>query len=184
LWGALPGRTGVCLVVGSAAVGALLTALARREPGVVLGVLLVAGTLVATLAVKPRAVYRIIPVPALSYLVAAVLAGMIHDRANGTSSTALAVGATQWIASGFVAMTTATILAIVIAVVRWGTSRGPVDDTADGLPTSADGPPTSADGSARRAPAPRTRPRDEDGYHRDYRASAAMRPPRDGQRRA
>ena len=187
LWGALPGRTGVCIVVGSAAVGALLTALARSEPGAVLGVFLVAGTLVAALAVKPGAVYRIIPVPALSYLVAAVLAGMIHDRANGTSSTALAVGATQWIASGFVAMTIATILATVIAVIRWGARRASASRATDDSLSAADGGPGRPESRgafpSRGTPPPRTRPRDEDDYYRGYRASTTARRPRGGQRR-
>jgi hypothetical protein len=50
---------------------------------------------------------------------AAVIAGLIHDRATDTSNTALTLNGVQWIASGFVAMTAATILAIVIAAGRW-----------------------------------------------------------------
>src|ERR1700691_4536824 len=48
-WGALPGMVGVCMVVGSAALGALLTALTNHEPGAVLGVFLVAGTFIGAL---------------------------------------------------------------------------------------------------------------------------------------
>jgi hypothetical protein len=166
------------MVIGSAAVGALITAMAGSDPGLVLGVFLVAGTVAAGLAVQPRAVYRIIPVPALSYLGAAVLAGIVHDRANGTSGTALAVGATQWIASGFVAMSAATILAIAMAIVRWSTKgRGPR--------RPGDRPPgPGTDGSRRRRaggspPAPRGRQRDPEFF-----APAAVRPQRDGIRGA
>jgi hypothetical protein len=130
-------------VIGSAAVGALITALARSEPGLVLGVFLVGGTVIAGLAIQRRAVYRIIPVPALAYLVAAVLAGIIHDRANGTSGTALAVGATQWIASGFLAMSAATIVAIVLTVARWHSRNG-------GPPRPGGRPPAAGAGSSRR----------------------------------
>jgi len=178
LWGTLPGRAGVYLVIGSAAVGALITALARSEPGLVLGLCVVAGTLAAALAVHPRAVYRIIPAPALSYLVAAVLAGMIHDRANGTSSTALAVGATQWIASGFVAMTAATLLAIVITAARFRAGRR-------GPRRPGGHPPGQDADSPRRGPAAGRRPPALRGRYRDdpeYRAPAAGRLPRDDAR--
>lgn len=105
-------------MIGSAALGALITVTAKSEPGLVLGISVFTGTLAATLAVQPRAVYRIIPVPALAYLGAAVLAGLIHDRASDTSGVAVTIGSTQWIASGFVAMTAATILAILMTTAR------------------------------------------------------------------
>jgi hypothetical protein len=110
-------------VCGSAVAGALGTVLTRNEPGLMLGVFLVAGTLAAVLAVRPRAVYLIIPVPALAYLVAATITGLIHDHATDTSRAALAVSAAQWIASGFPAMTIATILAIAITAARWPRHR-------------------------------------------------------------
>ena len=84
-----------------------------------LGVFLLAGTATAVLAVRPRAAYLIIPVPALAYVVAATIAGLIHDRADDTSHTALAIRAAQWIASGFLAMTAATLLAIAVTAARW-----------------------------------------------------------------
>ena len=118
-WGRLPGRFGVLVVIGSAAIGALLTALTGSSPGIVLGVCLVAGTVAGAFAVRPRTGYLIIPVPALAYLVAALIAGLIYDRSNDGSGTFLAVNSTQWIASGFIAMAVATGLAIVIMVVRW-----------------------------------------------------------------
>jgi hypothetical protein len=118
-WGALSGRLGVSIVFGAAAVGLLVTLLTRREPGDLLGAFLVAGTIVAALAVHPRVAYLIIPVPALAYLVTGTIAGLIHDRAADTSHTALAVNGVQWIASGFLTMTAATVLAVAIAAVRW-----------------------------------------------------------------
>jgi hypothetical protein len=118
-WGSLTGRGGVCIVVGGAALGALITVLAGTGPGPVLGVSLVAATLAAALAIQPGAVYRIIPVPALAYLVMATAAGLVGDRAAGTSHTALAVSAAQWIASGFLPMTVATLLAIAVTAIRW-----------------------------------------------------------------
>jgi hypothetical protein len=118
-WGSLPGWLGVLLVLTSAALGALATALSHREPGTVLGVFVLAGTAAATLIVRPRAVYLIIPVPALAYVVAAAVAGLVHDHATDTSRAALAVSAAQWIAGGFTVMAGATVLAIVATIARW-----------------------------------------------------------------
>jgi hypothetical protein len=92
--------------------------LTHGEPGTVLGVFLIAATIAGAYAVRPEAVRLIIPVPALAYSGAAVIAGLIHDRATGTSHTALAIGAVQWVASGFLAMSTATVLAIAITAAR------------------------------------------------------------------
>jgi hypothetical protein len=148
-------------VTGSAAFGALVTVLTGSEPGSVLGVLLVAGTAAAALAVKPRAVYVIIPVPALAYVAAATMAGLVHDRATDTSTAALAVSAAQWVASGFLAMTAATVLAILVTAARWLStrrrSRGP------GYPAPAaraDGPRRTQAG--RSPSAPRRPERDAD----------------------
>ena len=93
------------------------------EPGVLLGIFLLAGTAAGALAVHPRAAYLIIPVPALAYLAAAIAAGLIHDHAADTSHTALAISAAQWIASGFFTMTAATLLAIAVAAGRWAAAR-------------------------------------------------------------
>jgi hypothetical protein len=109
----------VFLVIGCAVLGMLATVATRTEPGSVLGAAVVAGTAAAVLAVRQRSVYLIIPVPALAYVVAATAAGLIHDRADDSSLTGLAVHAAQWIASGFVPMSIATLLAIAATAVRW-----------------------------------------------------------------
>jgi hypothetical protein len=118
-WGSRPGRLGVFAIITAALLGAVLTAISSRDPGPVLGAFILVGTAVAASVVRLRSVYVIFPVPALAYVGAAVIAGLIHDRATDTSNTALTLSAVQWIASGFVVMTAATILAIVIAAGRW-----------------------------------------------------------------
>src|SRR6266496_515330 len=60
----------------------------------------------------------IFPVPVLSYLVGALISGFVFNR-SGTSKTALAIGAAQWVANGFFAMALATVLAVAIVAVRW-----------------------------------------------------------------
>jgi hypothetical protein len=109
----------VCIIIGFAALGALATAGAGTEPGALLGAFLVVGTIIGGLAVQPRGVYLIIPAPALCYVVTAVMAGLIHDRATDSSKTVLAVNGAQWVASGFIAMCIATILAILLTAIRW-----------------------------------------------------------------
>ena len=90
-----------------------------RAPGFMLGVFVVIGTVVAALAVRPRAGRLIFPVPVLAYLVAALTSGIIYNRSDDSSKTAVAIGAAQWIASGFTAMAFATVAAIVLITVRW-----------------------------------------------------------------
>ena len=116
--GTLSGGVGVGIVAGSALLGAVITIVLRREPGAVLGVFLVLGTLIAGLAVRPRSARLVIPAPALSYVVAASVAGAIHDRAADTSNTGLLLHSGNWIATGFYAMTIATVLAIVLTGIR------------------------------------------------------------------
>ena len=91
----------------------------RGTPGVLLGLFVVAGTVVAALAVRPTTGRMLLPVPVLSYLVAALISGVIHDPALVSSKTQLAVDAAQWIADGFFAMALATALAAVITAARW-----------------------------------------------------------------
>lgn len=122
-WGSRPGRLGIALVIGAALAGLLVTVVTGSEPGVALGIFLLAGTAAGALAVHPRAAYLIIPVPALAYLAAAILAGLLHDHAADTSHAALAVSAAQWIAGGFFAMAAATVLSIAVAAVRWAAQR-------------------------------------------------------------
>jgi uncharacterized protein DUF6542 len=122
-WGSRPGRFGVLLVIAGTLAGLIGTVLTGSEPGFLLGAGLIVGTLCGAVAVQPRAAYLIIPVPALSYVVAAIVAGFIHDHAIDTSRTELAVGLTQWVATGFLAMVTATLLAMAIAAIRWLGSR-------------------------------------------------------------
>jgi Domain of unknown function (DUF6542) len=110
-------------VIGAALLGALGTVIMGRDPGSLLALFVIIGTIAAGLAVHDRAAYLIIPVPALAYVAAAIMAGAIHDRAIDTSRTQLLVSAGQWVASGFLAITAATIVAVLITAVRWLQSR-------------------------------------------------------------
>jgi hypothetical protein len=118
-WGALQGGLGVCIIVASAALGTIATMVTRREPGLLLGLFVIAGTVAAALAVRPRTGRMILPVPVLAYLVGALTSGIVFNRSAGSSGTALAIGAAQWIANGFFAMVLATVLAASITAARW-----------------------------------------------------------------
>ena len=122
-WGSLQGGLGVCIIVAGTAIGAIVTMVTGRAPGLLLGAFVVIGTIAASLAVRPRAGRMILPVPVLSYLVAALVSGVIYNRGDGASKAALAIGAAQWIADGFFPMALATALAIGLIAVRWLLSR-------------------------------------------------------------
>jgi hypothetical protein len=141
IWhGSLGGGLAVCVIVGSAVIGAIATIVTRAQPGSVLGLSVLAGTVAAALTVQPRAGRLIFPVPALSYLIAALVSGVVYDRAS--NKTELAVGAAQWIASGFFVMVMATLLAIALTTVRWfmwrRDQRGPVPPQYGGFADGRD----------------------------------------------
>jgi hypothetical protein len=141
-WGSLPARTGILVVIGSAVLGGIVTAATGSTPGLALGVFVIGGTAVAVLAVRPRCVFLIIPVPALSYMAAATAAGLVEisGQAAGATLTTLAVGVAQWMASGFLAMTTATLLAIAAAAGRWPSRRRGPRGPGHRPPTARTGP--------------------------------------------
>jgi len=118
IWqGSLRGGLGVCVIVGSALIGTIATIVTKSQPGAVLGLFVLAGTVAAALTVQPRTGRLIFPVPVLSYLIAALVSGVIYDRSS--NKTQIAVGAAQWVASGFFVMVLATLLAIALTTVRW-----------------------------------------------------------------
>jgi hypothetical protein len=132
-WGAMAGWMGVFIVAVATMLGIIGTLLAKRDPGTALGVLVIIGTIAAGFAVRPRASYVIVPVPALAYVFGALATGYVHDKAADTSHTALVFNAAQWVASGFTTMAVATLAALVIAVARWALdSRGAWSSRAGG----------------------------------------------------
>jgi hypothetical protein len=118
-WGRYPAWAGLLMVPAAAVLGAAVTVASHRDPGRMLAFFVVAGTVAAGTSIRARSAYTIIPAPALAYAAAAVIAGLIHDRAIDTSRTALEINAVQWVADGFIAMTAATILAAVLVIARW-----------------------------------------------------------------
>ena len=148
---------------------------ARSAPGSLLGFFVVAGTVTAALAIRPRAGRMIFPVPVLSYLVAALLSGAVFDRSG--SKTVLAIDAAQWIASGFFVMVLATVLAVVIITARWFLWRRGRPATRDpGWPVPPIGPARTGAPRAGTVRAGSAQPgTGQAGTGRD----SAARPPRD-----
>jgi hypothetical protein len=154
IWhGSLHGGLGICVIVGSAVIGAIATIVTKAQPGMALDLAVLAGTVAAALTVQPRTGRLIFPVPALSYLVAALAAGVAYNRS--LDKTALAVGATQWIADGFFVMVLATLLAVALTTVRWFMwrrgRRGPDGSVQSGPSAGRPGPSA---GPLRRTGAP------------------------------
>lgn len=114
----------------AAGVGAFATIVTASEPGTLLGVVLIAGAVAGVLVVQPKAAYRLVPVPALAGFAAALLAGAVHDRAVDNSHTEVALNALGWMSGGFVAMAAATVVTLVVAVVRlvWHARQRASDD--------------------------------------------------------
>lgn len=118
-WGSLQGGLGVCIMVSSAALGAIATLLSRSEPGFLLGSFVAVGAVAAALAIDPRDGWLIPPVPTIAYLVAALVSGCANDPSTVSSRTDLAFAMVQWMASGFFMMILATVLASALIVARW-----------------------------------------------------------------
>ena len=161
--GTWQGGLGVCIIVASAAIGAIGTMLSRSEPGFLLQLCVVAGTVSAALAIRPNAGRMIIPVPVLSYVAAALLSGIVFNRSVASSRTALALAAAQWIANGFFAMMLATVLAVGIVTGRWYLwhRRRPGPDDQDWRPPmtrGGSGPPQGARPAAPSPPKPAQSP--------------------------
>jgi hypothetical protein len=130
------------VIVGSAVIGTIATVVTRAEPGSVLGLFVLAGTVAAALTVQPRTGRLIFPVPALCYVIGALVSGVVYERS--ANKTELAVGAAQWIANGFFVMVLSTLLAIALTTVRWfmwrRDQRGPVPPVPPDWPAAGQAP--------------------------------------------
>jgi hypothetical protein len=117
--GALSTRTAIYILLAATLLGVIGTLLTRSEPGFLLGFLILAGSVAATVGIWRSAVYVIIPLPALANFIGAVVTGAIHDRGVATSKTALAAYFLQWIADVFFWICATTIIVAVVAGGRW-----------------------------------------------------------------
>jgi hypothetical protein len=147
LIGAVSTRNALLVLLGATLIGIVATLVAGSEPGFLLSFFIIVGAVVATLGVRPGAVYLFFPLPAFAFFVGAVITGKIHDSSLTSSTTGLGVGFLQWIAFIFFPMCLATILVLLIGGARWALSRQFVGGQ---FAMSADRPATP------RAPRPRS----------------------------
>ena len=152
-------RNALLALVAGTLIGIVGTLVAGSEPGFLLSLFIIVGAIVATLGVRPGAVYLFFPLPAFAFFAGAVITGKIHDSSLSSSTAGLAAGFTQWVAGIFFPMCAATILVLLIGGARWLLSRQlvggqfPMSETARG-PPAARGPAarTSTRGPTRRRP--------------------------------
>ena len=116
-------RSALLALVAGTVIGIVATLVAGSEPGFLLSLFIIIGALIATLGVRPGAVYLLFPLPAFAFFAGAVITGKIHDSSLSSSTAGLAAGFTQWVAGIFLPMCAATIGVLVIGGARWLLSR-------------------------------------------------------------
>lgn len=121
--GALSARKALYIMLGAAVLGVVGELVKGDEPGFLLGFFIIVGSIFAAIGIRLRSVYLLIPLPALTLFVTAVLTGAVHDNSVDTSKAALSVNFLQWIAAVFFPIAAATIVVIVIGGGRWVLSR-------------------------------------------------------------
>jgi hypothetical protein len=117
--GSLPEKGAVLVLAGVVALGTILTVVMGQDPGFLLGLFLILGSVAATAAVRRGAAHKFIPLPALAYLVAATVTGMAHDPGSLDSTRQFLLDFLTWIGGAFVAVTASTTLVVLIALSRW-----------------------------------------------------------------
>ena len=117
--GRMATRTALLVLAGSALLGTFVTLAAGQEPGDLLGFFVIAGTIAAALGIRRGRIYLLLPGPVLSFFVAAVVTGKVHDANLGSSSAAFAVGFAQWAAGVFLPAEVATVAVLLVAGGRW-----------------------------------------------------------------
>jgi hypothetical protein len=117
--GTLSLRTAVLVLAGAALLGIVFTLIAGQDPGGLLAVFIIAGTIAAALGIRRAVVYLLFPMPAIAFFVAAVVAGIAHNSHSASSTASLGTSFVQWIAGVFFPMVIATILAILVGGGRW-----------------------------------------------------------------
>ena len=117
--GRMSTRTAILVLVAGTLLGVIVTLIAGQEPGDLLGLFIIVGTIAAALGIQRGKVYLLFPVPALAFFVAAVVTGKVHDAKLGSSTAGLGTGIAQWIAGIFFPAVVATILILLLGGGRW-----------------------------------------------------------------
>ena len=159
------------MLAAFALLGVIFTLLAGQEPGTLLGVFVIMGSIAAALGIRRGKVYLLFPAPALAFFVAAIVTGKVHDAKLGSSTAGLGAGFTQWVAGIFFPAVIATILVLLIGGGRWVLGRQLITGQS---PLSGGGRP--AQGRARPAPSARPPGRRRLGRRRSFRRPGPPHP--------
>jgi hypothetical protein len=178
---------GILVIAAATLLGVIATIVTKKDPGTILGILIVIGAIAAAFGVRYSTAYILIPLPALAWVAGAVVSGYVHDRSLLTGSIGIGSQAAVWMAAGFTWMVIAIIAVIVVAAGRYLWARrnrmfsprprpapaGPGGGLGGARPPGPSGPggpggappapafrETTADATARpsRGPAPRFTP--------------------------
>lgn len=117
--GRMSTRTAMLVLFAFTLVGVIFTLIAGQEPGGLLGFFIIVGTIAAALGIRRGKVYLLFPAPALTFFVAAVITGKVHDAKLGSSTAGLGVGFAQWVAGMFFPAVVATIIVLLLGGGRW-----------------------------------------------------------------
>jgi hypothetical protein len=140
------------VVAGASVIGVILTLIAGQEPGVLLGVFVILGSLAATLGIRRTAVYLLFPLPALALFLGALATGVVHDSQLASTTAGLGAGSLQWFAGIFFPMLVGTVLVLLVGGGRWLFGSQLVTGRAP-LPSLAPAPGTARSAPGARRPA-------------------------------
>ena len=157
---------GILIIAAATLLGVIATIVTKKDPGTILGVLIVVGALAAAVGVRYSTAYILIPIPALAWVAGAGIAGYVHDRSLLTGSIGYGSQAAVWMAAGFTWMVIAIIAVIVVAAARYAWVRRNRMVSSRGRPAPAGAAPggaapagfADAAGPPSRGPAPRFTP--------------------------
>jgi hypothetical protein len=135
----MAGWAGIAIVAAATLLGMIVTIVLKQDPGSVLGIVILVGTVIAAFAVRYNAAYSLIPAPALAYVIGAMIPGYIHERSVITGHLELAAHAAEWVGFGFLWMVVGTIVAVILAIGRyvWGRRDARYDIGRDPDPAPA-----------------------------------------------
>jgi hypothetical protein len=114
---------GILIIAAATLLGVIATIVTKKDPGTILGALIVVGALAAAIGVRYSTAYILIPIPALAWVAGAGIAGYVHDRSLLTGSIGYGSQAAVWMAAGFTWMVIAIVAVIVVAAGRYAWVR-------------------------------------------------------------
>jgi hypothetical protein len=114
---AWPTRLAILVLFAASLLGMIATIMIGHDPGFLIGFFLIIGALVAALGIRRRP-HRLIPLPAIFYVVAITVSGSVHDSSVLNGGKEWVTNFLTWIGGAFFALVWATVGIAVIAAIR------------------------------------------------------------------